>query len=268
MRKGKVLVIGSNATEIEVQGGGTRKIGQYLNETVVPIWAVQDAGYETVLATPKGTQPHLDETALSAEHFGGDEATFRRAQKFFAEDPSMTRVLTLRKAIDAGLEDYAAIFVPGGHAPVVDLMFDSDVGEILHYFHDRKKPTAMICPRADRHCCSDAECARLPRRPRYTRYSESWRTGEGLAIRWIQDDHLLEQRVETGRGSTLPRQDDLPCGRRTEDCGRHREQRSGFPAVRRRGPRAHHRPEPALRPYGGGCFGSRIGPFSYLDVNS
>jgi putative intracellular protease/amidase len=145
MSKGKVLVIGSNATEIEVQGGQTRKIGQYLNETVVPIWAVQDAGYETVLATPNGKQPHLDETALSAENFGGDEAAFRRAQTFFSEDPSMTRVLTLRKAIDTGLDNYAAIFVPGGHAPVVDLMFDRDVGEILHYFHGRKKPTAMIC---------------------------------------------------------------------------------------------------------------------------
>ena len=33
MPKGTVLVIGSNATEIEVQGGGTGATGQYLNET-------------------------------------------------------------------------------------------------------------------------------------------------------------------------------------------------------------------------------------------
>jgi putative intracellular protease/amidase len=145
MSKGKVLVIGSNATEIEVKGGGTRKIGQYLNETVVPIWAVQNAGYETVLVTPNGTQPHLDETALSAQNFENNEATFRRAEAFFADDPSMTRVRTLRSVIDEGLEAYAAVFVPGGHAPVVDLIANADAGEILQYFHARRKPTAMIC---------------------------------------------------------------------------------------------------------------------------
>jgi putative intracellular protease/amidase len=144
MSKGKVLVIGSNASEIEVQGG-TRKIGQYLNETVVPIWAVQVAGYETVLGTPNGAQPHLDEASLSAQHFGGDETAFRRAEAFFANDPSMTQVRVLRTLIDEGLDNYAGVFVPGGHAPVVDLMQDTAVGEILSYFHAHQKPTALIC---------------------------------------------------------------------------------------------------------------------------
>ena len=144
MSKGKILVIGSNATEIEVEGG-TRPIGQYLNETVVPIWAVQNAGYDFVLATPGGTQPHLDQSALSAQHFGGDEALFNKAQAFFAKNPSMTQVRTLHAVIEAGLEDYSAVFVPGGHAPVVDLMQDPNVGEILRYFHSHQKPTALIC---------------------------------------------------------------------------------------------------------------------------
>jgi hypothetical protein len=51
MSKGKVLVIRSNATEIEIRRG-TGKTGKYLNETVVPIWAIQAAGYDVVLAIP------------------------------------------------------------------------------------------------------------------------------------------------------------------------------------------------------------------------
>ena len=39
MSKGKVLIVGSNATRIEIQGGGTGPTGQYLNETVVPAMA-------------------------------------------------------------------------------------------------------------------------------------------------------------------------------------------------------------------------------------
>lgn len=73
MSNGKVLVLGSNATHIEVEGGGTGPTGNYLNETVVPAIALIDAGYDLVLATPNGTKPHIDEASDSAVHFGGDQ---------------------------------------------------------------------------------------------------------------------------------------------------------------------------------------------------
>jgi len=145
MTKGKVLVIGSNAKEIEVIGGAMGKTGQYLNETVVPILAVIEAGFDVVLATPDGTKPHIDEASRSAHHFGGDETAFRRAEEFFAKDPAMNRVRTLRSVIDEGLEKYVGVFVPGGQAPVVDLMQDPDVGEILRFFHLHQRPTALLC---------------------------------------------------------------------------------------------------------------------------
>jgi putative intracellular protease/amidase len=145
MAKGKVLVIGSNATRIEVRGGGTGATGQYLNETVVPAQALVAAGYEVVLATPNGTKPHIDEASRSAQHFEGDEAAFTRAETFYANDPSMNPARTLRSVIDEGLDNYAAVFVPGGQAPVVDLMQDPEVGEILRHFHASKKLTVLLC---------------------------------------------------------------------------------------------------------------------------
>jgi len=145
MSKGKVLVIGSNATQIAVQGGGWAATGQYLNETVVPAMAVIAAGYEVVLATPTGDKPHIDEASDVADHFGGDEAAFQRARDFFANDPLMNRVQTLRLVIDGGLDQYLGVFVPGGHAPVVDLIDNTETGEILRHFHDSGKPTALLC---------------------------------------------------------------------------------------------------------------------------
>jgi putative intracellular protease/amidase len=145
MSKRKVLVIGSNATRIEVRGGGTGATGQYLNETVVPATALVDAGYDVVLATPNGAKPHIDEASDSARHFEGDETAYKRAWAFFNDHPSMNTGRTLRSVIDEGLDNYAAVFVPGGQAPVVDLMQDAEVGEILRHFHDRKKPTAFLC---------------------------------------------------------------------------------------------------------------------------
>ncbi|MCH4546004.1 type 1 glutamine amidotransferase domain-containing protein [Rhizobium changzhiense] len=145
MTKGTVLVVGSNATQIEIQGGGAGPTGQYLNETVVPAMALVEAGYAVVLATPNGRKPHIDEVSDSAQHFGGDEQAYQRARTFFARDASMNEVRTLRSVLEEGLENYAGVFVPGGQAPVVDLMQDGELGEILRHFHALKKPTAFLC---------------------------------------------------------------------------------------------------------------------------
>src|SRR5262245_11226 len=145
MTKGKVLVVGSNATRIEIQGGGTAPTGQYLNETVVPVMALIDAGYDIVLATPDGSKPHIDPASDSAQHFGGDQLAYKRARDFFDRDPRMTQVRTLRSVIGDGLDGYVGVFVPGGQAPVVDLMQDPDAGEILRHFHQHPKPTALLC---------------------------------------------------------------------------------------------------------------------------
>lgn len=145
MSKAKVLVVGSNATQIEVQGGKWGPTGNYLNETVVPIMALIGAAYDIQLATPDGTKPHMDKASDSPMHFGGDTAAYARARAFWTDDPVMNQVQPLGAVTAKGLDDYAGVFVPGGQAPVVDLMQDPQMGEILRYFHGRAKPTALLC---------------------------------------------------------------------------------------------------------------------------
>lgn len=145
MTKATVLILGSNATQIELRGGGSAAIGQYLNETVVPAMALIQAGYDVVLATPDGTKPHIDEVSDTVDHFGGDQVAYDAARRFFADHPSMNAVRTLGAVIDGGLHRFAGLFVPGGHAPVVDLMQDAKAGTILRHFHETAKPTALLC---------------------------------------------------------------------------------------------------------------------------
>src|SRR5215813_4978107 len=100
MSKGKVLVIGSNATRIEVQGSGWGPTGNYLNETVVPMMTLVDADYDVQLATPDGTKPHMDKASDSAVHFGGDTSAYARAKAFWIDDPTMNQVRTLPSVIE------------------------------------------------------------------------------------------------------------------------------------------------------------------------
>lgn len=145
MSKGQVLVLGSNATQLGLRSGSTATVSQYLNETAVPALALLDAGYDIVLATPNGTKPHIDAGSDTKDHFGGDEAAYQRAKDFFAGHPAMNDVRTLKSVVDEGLDGFVGVFVPGGHAPIVDLMQDRDAGTILRHFHATAKPTALLC---------------------------------------------------------------------------------------------------------------------------
>eukprot|EP01034_Spumella_vulgaris_P006539 gene6539-biopygen5752 len=70
MSLGKVLVVGSNASRIEIQGGGTGPTGQYLNELVVPVMALIDAGYDIVRSLRSWV---LDANVEALELIGWDD---------------------------------------------------------------------------------------------------------------------------------------------------------------------------------------------------
>jgi len=144
-KKGTILVVGSNATQLEAKGGGSITIGQFLNETVVPVMALVAAGYDFVLATPTGAKPTVDKDSDAVLYFAGDEAARQRARSFWDDNRSMNAVQSVRSVLEQGLDRFSGVFFPGGHAPVVDVMQDPDVREVLRYFHQKNKPTAAIC---------------------------------------------------------------------------------------------------------------------------
>jgi putative intracellular protease/amidase len=143
--KGTILAVGSSADFLITKDGKKEHVGYYLNELTVPIQAALDNGYEMVLATPKGGKPNVDWQSKSAAHFGGSEEALNKALDFVATYPAMQNPRSLSSVIAEGLENYAAVFIPGGHPPMVDLMQDPDLGEILRYFHTAGKVTALLC---------------------------------------------------------------------------------------------------------------------------
>src|SRR5207249_1504823 len=56
--------------------------------------------------------------------------------------PISTRISDV---IASGLDQYDAVFVPGGHGPMIDLLEDPDAGTVLRHFHKTSKPTAVLC---------------------------------------------------------------------------------------------------------------------------
>lgn len=138
----KILVVMSSESVLPLQGGKTHATGFYLNEFGVPAHRLVEEGYELTVATPRGNRPPLDQGSDAASFFK-DEAEYTQI-KTFVEQTLSGSILKLSDAADH-LDDYAAVFLPGGHAPMIELMRDPDLRRVLAHFHSRALPTALIC---------------------------------------------------------------------------------------------------------------------------
>jgi putative intracellular protease/amidase len=144
--KGKVLVLVSSGHGLPLKDGGCYKgAGYYLNELTVPVRALMKEGYEITFANPKGNTPQLDVNSAIAQFFGGDEARLQDYLKFRDSLTGLKNPTRISDVIASGLDQYDAVFVPGGHGPMEDLLDDPDAGTVMRHFHETSKPTAVLC---------------------------------------------------------------------------------------------------------------------------
>lgn len=141
----KVLVVLSSENKITLANGVVHPTGFFLSELMVPVKGLIEAGYEPVFATPQGNEPAIDKISDSAFWFGGGEAKYQEIKRLFSQLDGIKTPLKLADVRRQNLSQYAGILVPGGHAPMEDLLVNKDLGKLLHYFHQTEKPTALIC---------------------------------------------------------------------------------------------------------------------------
>ncbi|MBM7368087.1 DJ-1/PfpI family protein [Gordonia hydrophobica] len=53
--------------------------------------------------------------------------------------------VALSSLSDADLAEFDAVFVPGGHGPMVDLADNADVGRLLGILHEKRAPITALC---------------------------------------------------------------------------------------------------------------------------
>lgn len=143
--KGKVLVVMSSAHQLALRDGKSYATGYYLNEFVVPYRKLVEAGYEPVIANPKGDLPVMDVNSNNKMFFGGDDAARASAEQYAQSLGQLKHPKTLASIAAEGTGGYVGLFIPGGHAPMADLLKDRNLGQILASFHQSGRPTGIIC---------------------------------------------------------------------------------------------------------------------------
>lgn len=144
-----VLVVLSDSDHLDLKDGKVFATGFYLNELMQPVKLLLDAGHQVTFATPKGNAPTVDITSVDKMYFDGDEAALKTHQALLdtlkltsrAESP----VISLSRVAQIGYARFDAVYVPGGHAPMQDLLTSPELGRLLVDFHARNKTTALVC---------------------------------------------------------------------------------------------------------------------------
>lgn len=143
--RGKVLVVMSSAHELALRDGKKYATGYYLNEFVVPYRKLVEAGYEPVIANPNGDMPVMDVNSNNKMFFGGDELARAEAEKYVQTITQLQHPKMLAAVAADDGKGYVGLFIPGGHAPMADLLKDRNLGKILASFHQTGRPTGIIC---------------------------------------------------------------------------------------------------------------------------
>jgi len=144
--KGKVLVLVSSGRGLPLKDGKVYAgAGYYLNELTVPVRALMKEGYEITFANPTGNTPQVDVHSEVADFFGGDAAKLEDYMLFRDSLLGLRDPVRIKDVVASGLDQYDAVFVPGGHGPMIDVLDDPDAGIVMRHFHETSKPTAVLC---------------------------------------------------------------------------------------------------------------------------
>lgn len=107
--------------------------GVWAEEFAVPYMAATRAGIQVVVASPKGGPVPIDAKSAPAER---DRQAWAPALAALASSVTLASVRS---------EDFDAIFIPGGHGPLVDLAHDHVLHEMIARHDEAGKLIAAVC---------------------------------------------------------------------------------------------------------------------------
>ncbi|MDI9833161.1 type 1 glutamine amidotransferase domain-containing protein [Streptomyces sp. KAU_LT] len=194
----KILFVMTGADHLTLADGTEHPTGFWAEEAVAPYEAFRAAGHEITVATPGGVVPPVDKASLAPEYNGGQEGADRVA----AVLASMTELDAPLRLEDVRLDDYAAVFYPGGHGPMEDLATDAASGDLLTRALRSGKPLGVVCHGPAALLAATVDGGNAFAGYRVAGFTNEEETQGGLAGRltWLLHDRLTEAGIEVDAG--------------------------------------------------------------------
>lgn len=132
----KILFVLTSHSDL---GNTGKKTGFWIEEFAAPYYVLADAGAIITIASPLGGQPPVDPKSEAPD--AQSPATLR----FYKDLNAIDKVANSKKLSDVFIDNYDAVFYPGGHGPLWDLANDVHSIAIIEGFYSANKPIAFVC---------------------------------------------------------------------------------------------------------------------------
>lgn len=132
----KILMVMTSHDEL---GDTGNKTGFWLEEFAAPFYTFVDAGAEVTIASPKGGQPPIDPNSEA------EDAQTEATKRFNEDQDAQNKLSSTCKLDEVCVDDFDAIFYPGGHGPLWDLTNDEQSIDLIEKFWSKGKPVAAVC---------------------------------------------------------------------------------------------------------------------------
>ncbi|MEU0538755.1 type 1 glutamine amidotransferase domain-containing protein [Nocardia sp. NPDC005978] len=195
----KVLFVMTGVDHWTLNDGTKHPTGYWAEEFAAPYEALRGAGHEIVVATPGAVVPTVDRGSLAADANGGQAGAEKVAETLRAAT-ELTRPIDLA---DVRLDDYDAVYYPGGHGPMEDLAVNADSARLLTAALASGKPLGVVCHApAALLATADAEGRSPFAGYRVAAFSNAEETQAGLADKapWLLQDRLVALGVDYREG--------------------------------------------------------------------
>jgi len=132
----KLLIV---LTSHSALGNTGKKTGFWIEEFAAPYYVLADSGADISIASPLGGQPPVDPKSEAPD------AQTPATKRFYTDLDAIDKVANSIKLSDVEYSEYDAVFYPGGHGPLWDLVNDKYSIQLIEDIYDAGKPVAFVC---------------------------------------------------------------------------------------------------------------------------
>lgn len=138
----KVLVLCTEERYFKMTNGKQFSTGNNVQETMVPLMHLVNAGFDFEVVTPSGKPAVLEEWSVPVK----DDAVlfFRRKNQIKFNKPLSLKNMVGENELNEE-SNYIALFLPGGHGSMVGLPHDGNVGKLISWIETSNRYLIAVC---------------------------------------------------------------------------------------------------------------------------
>ena len=197
LQKDKTMKVLFVLTSHDQLGDTGKKTGFWVEEFASPYYTLLDKGVAITIATPKGGAAPIDPSSDSPD------AATAATDRFNKDADAKSKIAHTNKLSDMNVDDFDAVFYPGGHGPLWDLTNDKTSISLIEKFNNQKKPIAFVChaPAVLRDVKNE-DGTRLVKGKKVTGFSNSEESAVGLTevVPLLLEDMMIENGAHYSNG--------------------------------------------------------------------